>query len=359
MERHKNGFLRILQRYIDQKSLPEEKRLLDVWYESLDEGHVEKQQELVQKGVDEKIWSNIQAKKSPNDTHPVQTEINWWRSSSFRMAAAAVVFLMLGFVYYKFNAGNSDSPVKGVSRDVFASLTKVRNSTDGKQGIRLADGSQVTLEPGATLYFPKSFDSKNRTVYLVGNGFFEIAKNPAKPFLVFSEQIVTKVLGTSFTIKKEVASENIEVAVVTGKVIVERAQGSKPDFLARNGGVILTPNEKVTYSSESDKYVTGIVDHPVMIEESQDFKGAGSFIFEESALKDVIGKLEKAYGVQITIVNQTILNCPITADLSQSSLFSKLEVINALLNTKFEIVETSIILNGGECPPFKSAHDNP
>ena len=354
MDKHKTGFLKILQRYIDGKSLPEEKPLMDLWYDAIDQENVKSEEELVMKGIDERMWGKIQSGKIAAPDEPAPISISWWRTSFFRATAAAVVMLVMGYAYYfsdfrKF----SDSPVKGVSGEVLAHLSESKNTTGQDQVIKLADGSSVTLEPGASLYYPQTFDAPSRTVYLVGNGFFDIARNPAKPFIVFSENIVTKVLGTSFTIRKDHGSGNVEVAVVTGKVIVERAEGSKPDFAVGTGGVTLTPNEKVTFISGSEGYVTGIVEKPVLVDPNEDLKRPDAFLFEEVTLGNVIGKLEKAYGVKIEIANETIVNCPITADLSQSSLFSKLEVINALLNTKVSVAGTSIILSDGQCLPFE------
>lgn len=360
MDKHNRGLLKILQRYIDGKSRPEEEPLMDLWYESIDHEKVESEDELTLRGVDEKMWNNIQSRKVAAPGEPEAISIRWWNSGFFRAAAAAAVLFVLAYAYYMSDFRRfSDFPVKGVSRETLARLSGAKNTTGHPQVIKLADGSSVTLEPGASLYYPQTFEAKSRTVYLVGNGFFDIARNPAKPFVVFSENIVTKVLGTSFTIRKDDHSGNVEVAVVTGKVIVERAQGSKPDFTIGTEGVTLTPNEKVTFMSDSEEYVTGIVEKPVMVGQNDDFKRPDAFVFEEVTLGNVIGKLEKAYGVKIEIANTAIVNCPITADLSQNSLFSKLEVINALLNTKLSLAGTSIILSEGECLSFNSVHDNP
>lgn len=333
---------------------------MDLWYDSIDQEEVGSEEEVVLRGVDEKMWRKIQSGKTAVQIEPSSIRVLWWKSVFFRSGAAAAVLFIMAYAYYRSDFRKfSNFPVKGVSTEVLSQLIESKNATDHGHVIRLADGSSVTLEPGASLYYPKTFDSKSRTVYLVGNGFFDIAKNPAKPFVVFSENIVTKVLGTSFTIRKDHGSGTVEVAVVTGKVIVERAKGSKSDFAVSTTGVTLTPNEKVTFTSDSEEFVTGIVEKPIMVDQHDEFKRPDAFVFQEVNLGIVIEKLEKAYGVEIEVTNQDIVNCPITADLSQNSLFSKLEVINALLNTKLLMDGTTIILSEGECLPFKSVHDEP
>ena len=67
--------------------------------------------------------------------------------------------------------------------------------------INLEDGSIVTLEKQSKLSYPTHFQKNKRMVILEGEALFEIAKNPEKPFYVYDNEIVTKVLGTRFSIK--------------------------------------------------------------------------------------------------------------------------------------------------------------
>jgi ferric-dicitrate binding protein FerR (iron transport regulator) len=75
----------------------------------------------------------------------------------------------------------------------------------------LEDGSEVQLNPNSTISYPEHFGQKTRTVYLKGEAFFSIKRNPAKPFVVHTGELVTEVLGTSFTIKSYENAKAIEV----------------------------------------------------------------------------------------------------------------------------------------------------
>ncbi len=359
MQKQKKGFLKILQRYMDNTAASDEKRVMDFWYESID-NEVGEPDVLSRKNLEEKIWLKIKSETTGGKVPHVPVRRKWWESSVLKMASAAAVLFVVGFIYYTSDYRKLASfPVKGISAETFASLSQTENNTTANRLVQLRDGSKVTLDPGASLYYPENFASDKRVVYLVGNGFFDIAKNLEKPFLVYSEDIVTKVVGTSFTIRKDKISGNVEVAVVTGKVIVEKSAQSKADFKPGAEGVVLTPNKKVIYLAESEQYVTGLVENPVLVQHQEEYVKPEAFNFEEAPLSAVIEKLEKAYGVEIEVANKSILNCPITADLTQESLFPKLEIINALLNTKSAVEGTSVILSGGECAPFKSVHANP
>lgn len=334
-------FLKMFKRY--HKDLPAgEEKALDDWYDSVDYKVPDLSDEH-RSQLEEKLWDQIsRVTKNPERT--------LWQPM---MIAAACVLLALGLVYYTVSSRQQSSyRLTYIPIEVLETLSKIENNSDSSRIVYLADGSQVTLEPQASLHFPANFNSAQRVVYLNGNGFFNIAKDPKKPFLVYCDQIVTKVLGTSFTIRKSAETDQIEVAVMTGKVIVEKLAEHSAGFTFTNKSVVLSPNKKVTYSR--DAYVTSLVAEPQLIQKPGASLSPDTFIFDETPLIKVIEKLENAYGVEIDIQNESITGCPVTADLPEASLFAKLEVIHALLNTRSEVRGTSIVLIGGNCTPFKS-----
>ena len=335
---------------MEGSSSQEEKQIMDTWYASV-QGQDSGDLDAEGKGqLEEKIWAGIQNGRHAK-TQPVAAERRVGYRLYFKLATAASVILVLGFLYFFSDLKRPVNPLfQNLSSQELAALSKIENTRSSQRVIRLTDGSHITLEKGATLYYPKLFSGSSRKVYLEGNAFFNIASNPKKPFLVFSGDIVTKVLGTSFTVHKSDVSGNIEVAVLTGKVIVEKADSGNETFHAGAEGVYLTPNKKVIFVPESEEYITGIVDKPVFVQVPE----PGAFIFEETSLSQVLEKLEKAYGVEIKLENTNISNCPVTADLSDESLYVKLEILNALLHTKSTVKDTTILMTGGTCTPFKA-----
>lgn len=360
MYRYTKGFLKILQRYIDNSSSLEEKQAMDYWYESMDQDNLVEKTAAEKQALEKKIWLQIQAKTQAYHPELTQPTPNWWNRNRHQLTAAASIVVVAGFIY-AVSVFTQSRPIalKGLTTEEIEALTVLENTDQKPKRVQLSDGSQVTLEPNATLYYPQSFNGNRRIVHLIGNGLFEIAKNPQKPFWVYSESIVTKVLGTSFTIRKNEQSGEIEVAVKTGRVIVEKANEHKLAKAKPNTGVVLTPNEKVTYQQGSESYSTGLVDNPELIDSSQEFSKPDAFAFVEAPLSAVIKKLEVAYGIEITLINESISDCPITAVLPNESLFAKLEVINALLNSTTELKGTTIVMTGGECIPFKPVSRKP
>ena len=113
------------------------------------------------------------------------------------------------------------------------------------QKVTLQDGSIVTLEPGSEVRYTQKF-MNHREIFLSGDAFFEVTKDPNHPFFVYANEITTKVLGTSFRVKAKQGEKEIVVAVKTGKVSVFAK--SIDDVLNKNGQEItLTPNQQVIY----------------------------------------------------------------------------------------------------------------
>ena len=85
-------------------------------------------------------------------------------------------------------------------------------------------------------------------MYLNGEAFFEVVKNPKKPFLVFTKDIVTKVLGTSFTVKAFDGDKEVKVMVKTGKVnVIQQKNLNIKDITEKSNiaGIALVANQQV------------------------------------------------------------------------------------------------------------------
>ncbi len=220
----------------------------------------------------------------------------------------------------------------------------------------LKDGTTVTLKGKSQIQVATDFNEATRTVTLNGEAFFEVAHNADKPFLVFTGNVITKVLGTSFSVKSpllgqntEGGSKSVEVEVVTGKVSVFKKDINTKKGEPLENGVVLTPNQKVTYLTENEHFVVGIVDKPVIMKEVEKQPEMIQFRFEETPLSEVISKLENAYGIQILLSNDKMNDCPMTANLTKQPLFGKLDLVCAILKANYEVQGTRILITGRGC----------
>lgn len=274
------------------------------------------------------------------------------RSFGWKWMAAASVILILVFASY-FIATNRPANENSLAGMIPKNMVIQQNETASSQKITLEDGSVITLAPQSAIHFPENFTGESREVFLEGEAFFEVAKNPDMPFLVYYNDVVTKVLGTSFTINTNQQTGNIEVSVRTGKVQVyenrDKQKGNSPDI-----AVILTPNQKAIYKKDNHLFETTLVDHPApvlteMIPGKSNEINAYNFIYQQEKLEHVFKQVEDVYGIEIVTENTAINNCLFTGDVSTNDLFTKLNIICLTVNATYEINGTKILIKGKGC----------
>ena len=117
-----------------------------------------------------------------------------------------------------------------------------------KEPIVLPDGSRVWLEVNTKLVYPQEFTPGKREVWLDGGGFFEITPDKQAPFYVKLGELDIQVLGTQFNVSNYENQENIEAILVSGSILLTGQSLNKP--------VVLSPNEKFSYSRTTDEVST-------------------------------------------------------------------------------------------------------
>ncbi|HEX6431760.1 MAG TPA: FecR family protein [Niastella sp.] len=230
-------------------------------------------------------------------------------------------------------------------------MLKKTNNSDQPWQIKMEDGSILTLQPNSTIHFPTHFLSDKREVHLEGEAFFEVNKNPDRPFFVYYKNLVTHVLGTSFNIKTDSRKRQVEVSVVTGKVQVYENRDSLMDKVAKTNGVILTPNQKVIYKEEERQFTATVVNdpHPLVPDTQKTTSLSPIFNFDETSILQVFRLLEKTYGIEIVVENDRLYNSLFTGNLTQHGLFTKLDIICGSVSASYQVVGTRILVKGKGC----------
>lgn len=227
-------------------------------------------------------------------------------------------------------------------------VIKHKNTTQDIAAIHLPDSSRVELKPNAEISYSKKWDDQKREVHLVGEAFFEVVKDSKRPFYVYGGAIVTKVLGTSFSVNASANSESIEVSVRTGKVSVyeESQQNNSSQHGVDASGVILTPNEKVEYFVNDKHWVTSLVEQPKSLPASNK---AVAFLFSNTPMSKIIESIECTYSIGIIIENEASYTCTFTGDVSMMELYDMLDVICKSTGTNYEVKGTKILITGRGC----------
>lgn len=221
------------------------------------------------------------------------------------------------------------------------------NPSANTVSVKLGDGSTVSLGKNSRLKYKNSYDNDStRDVYLVGEAFFEVAKNPFKPFIVHSGEVVTEVLGTSFRIQAHENDKNIMVSVKSGKVSVYDYKKFSSLEDKKKNGVILFPNQQVNYERQQQTFKKEIVAEPEIIVPSI---SKNDFMLENAPIAEVFGKLQTAYGIEILFNEEIMKNCFITAPLGSEPLFEKLKIICQTIGANYEIIDTKVIIDSTGC----------
>lgn len=278
-----------------------------------------------------------------------ENKLSIWRNPIFRIAASVALLLGVGFFAYKFIAEkNLSSGIASTQNKTSDKFVETSNATDKVQVITLEDGSKVELYPQSKIKYSNPFESNKRVVYLNGKAFFDITKNPEKPFWVHTDKLSTQVLGTSFLVNAYEENKDASVQVKTGKVSVylqKDLKTLKENENSRLAGIVLTPNQQASFSEKEDRLVKSIVETPELLISPQ----KEEFVFEEKPLKDVFAVLSKAYGITFTYNEKIIENCYLTANLEVESLYEKLNLICRITHSTYEIVDAQVIIYSKGC----------
>jgi transmembrane sensor len=329
----------LLQKYLAGECTPqEEKQILD-WSENmLQQSRVAispSEKNLIRK----RIW-----KRLSRISIPAPAFGNSW----IRLGIAASVIAILAYgaaVLWPFSHALKNTG--GVAVAVQSILPKgnieVNNTSEKPYKVLLEDGSEVTLAPQSSLSHPEHFDEKTRVVHLNGEAFFNVTKNPAKPFFVYTGELVTRVLGTSFHVKSEQDNESVEVSVVTGRVSVYENAKRTPQ--ARNG-IILSPNQKIRFDRKVKVLVPELVEEPVVVHPPEK---KSLFIFDETPLPQVVSTIQEVYGIEIVLEAAELETCVFTGDINDLPLYSQLKLICKSINANYELRGTTLFMNGGGC----------
>jgi transmembrane sensor len=256
-----------------------------------------------------KGWQQVQSKakrKKSISMHPVK-----------RVAAIAVLLIMGGlFAYFLFQ--------KIENKPMLMESATLAQQTDS---ILLADGTTVWLNRNSKLYYPIKFNGKTRKVKLEGEAFFDVSKNPKKPFIVETSHSTITVLGTTFNINTNLLQT--EVAVATGKVNVESGYTKTT--------VTLIPDQMATVTN------SGLAKSQITNPNYLSWK-TGVFLFEDTPLKDVVRDLNTFYNkpIQLNTSNQEQL---FSARFNQAKQADILEILKLTFNLNIQETPNSYEIN--------------
>lgn len=254
------------------------------------------------------------------------TSVQFW----VRLAAACLVFFL---VFYVQNYERSKSIVNtDEAENLFET---VQNGRGIRRSVTLADGSRIYLNSHSSIEIHKKF-STNRTVRLVGEAYFEVAKDSIHPFIVHTQNIETRVLGTAFSVQAFKDKPQV-ITVKEGKVNVKQAGDiSYGETLAENDQLVFTTEAKFGPITKIDSQLAF-----AWVE--------GTIIFEGKPLEDVLYELSEWYDLESLEMKNINKNCRVTGIYTKMKLIDILESIQYATGINYELYGKKLIVKNGNC----------
>ncbi|KAA6438271.1 DUF4974 domain-containing protein [Dyadobacter flavalbus] len=316
-----------LHRYLSGTCTETERQLVNEWYRQLESEHA------AEADTDEEdLYGRIQNRIAEQESGESRVELFVvFRNYALRVAAALFIGLgILYFFYYK--------PSENLSYIQNTVPNQVSFHNQDKKIIRyiLPDSTLVWLNPGARISYQKSFSVRN--VQFSGEAFFDVKPDKSRPFTIYSGELKTRVLGTSFHVRANANDKTCSVTVATGMVEVGTVKKGKP--------VILRPRQQAVFAKKDQKMTVQTLPEKPFYNESWE---AVSLVFDEILMSEVAEKLNRIFQVNIEFEDPAIKKCRLKVDFNNQRLPEILEMIDALLGTTYQMEGGKITLRGEGC----------
>jgi len=251
----------------------------------------------------------------------------------FRNAAAVLLIPILGLSIYFFSMYNSVRSDRSASAKSF---NEVFSSVDAITKVVLPDSSVVWLNHSSSIRYPVEFGRKNRNVELNGEGYFEVASNPEKPFVVKADNINIVALGTTFNIMAYPEDNRIETSLIEGRVELQVTSGKQGITVLE-----MNPEDMIVYARDNGEMTR------LTIKDDRYFSWKdGKLVFTAEPLSEVVKKLSRWFNADIEMLDPRIGDLTLTATFVNESLTQVLDLISKVSPVKYTVSDREISSNG-------------
>lgn len=277
----------------------------------------------------ETIWQNANESDAGIDVNAAWNKVEpqlktqapiFKLNTLMKIAASVALVFTIGLVLFKVYVVNAD----------FTTIT----ANNEKQKVVLPDGSIAWLNKNSVISFSNNQD-KERNVILNGEAFFEVAKNPEKPFIITSKNAVTQVLGTSFNLIAFDTAQTVKLSVATGKVSFKSTKTNLLQIVTANEAALIDSNGTNNKLSQFDI-------NEIAWKENK-------LIFNDVPLTEAIKSIEHYYGVSISVDNPLLNNCHVTCEFTNANLTQVLDDLSKILSISYSKNNNDIALSGKGC----------
>jgi ferric-dicitrate binding protein FerR (iron transport regulator) len=262
------------------------------------------------------------------------------------IAIAAVLLVIVSVSLFYFSRGDKFSPD-----------TQIVAGKGIRKKIKLPDGTMVWLNSDSKLSYESDINQKKRRiVYLVGEAFFDVAHRQSQPFIVRTDKICVKVLGTAFNIKAYPIDKKSEATLIRGSIELSVNDRSEQKILlSPSEKFALVEDKKVTHAKSNTlpdlpKDITLMIEHvvPVRIGDNEYIEETSwrdsQLVFRNESLDDLKPKLERWFNVQIKFDKEQPKSYRFTGVFKNETLEETLKAMQLIKPFNFKLKEHDLII---------------
>ena len=229
---------------------------------------------------------------------------------------------------------------------------EVRIDIYATKGIRkeiiLPDGTYVRLNSDSKLSYNLDMQSHDqRDVILIGEAFFKVAHDNKRPFIVKTNKVAIKVLGTEFNVRDYPGDKEAETTLIKGSIELTINDRSDQKFL-------LKPSEKLVLVNNINNNLKKVASSVLMIENISPVKlgdqeyieeiawTENKLIFENESFEELLPKLERWYNVKIVLNDPTIKSYRFTGVFIKENIIQALEAMKLIKSFHYKSIENEI-----------------
>ncbi|MEM8894829.1 MAG: FecR domain-containing protein [Bacteroidota bacterium] len=316
----------LLRRYNEGETNSEENQAIESWFEQLDDESEEPKASIDPQLNKKQIWSKLSQDVPELNDETAQTKSKpALYQQIMRYAAAIIMLFAMGFsAYYFFNQSDS-----GAQREL-AQFESIYTKRGEKRTVTLSDGSKIRMNYETVIKAPQRFEGDQRVVYLTGHAYFDIARDTERPFIIYTEDSKTQVLGTSFDINAR-QEDQTEIIVTSGQVAFS-------DKANEDNLVTLSVNDRATLST--DKSISTDEVNAIALTAWKD----NQLVFEDKKLVEIIEVMEPWYNVKIDVRDREKLDKKYTLSFDNPSLELVIEQLSFLGDFQYEMETGQIVI---------------
>ncbi len=271
---------------------------------------------------------------------------------------ALSLFLLLMAGYYSYSV--FFQPATKAAVKATADKSEVSTKYGSRTNLLLPDGTQVWLNSGSKLSYDKTYGNNIREVSLSGEAYFDVVKNPARPFIIHTVSIDIKVLGTAFNVKSFPGEKNTETSLIRGSIEVT--------FKNRPAEkIILKPNEKLVTANDEDILpqaaparhipVAKIIrQEPIVAVSHLTYQPAdstvvetswmeGKLIFRSESFEDLAVRMERWFGISIQFASNELKDKKFTGIFENETIEQAFAALQLTAPFKYSINKKEVFIS--------------